>query len=174
MIAGLFGAKEGPPKTELLAEFQVWQNAQMVICDGAIRDVEFEKRIKELFLEYGVLNIDYWIALENLQQELLRLNSMTARVEYLLSEKARAIAFATMLYQDPGHRVLRDYYMELAQDSYDNALATSTRPVGLWSTRPTRPPRSLPPPTPTGCWACETSSPWASSGSRCSSPTASG
>ena len=74
MIAGIFGGEGGPPKGELLAEFQTWQNAQIFICDGAIKDVEFEKRIKELFLEYGVLDIDYWIAMESLQQELLRLN----------------------------------------------------------------------------------------------------
>jgi PKD repeat protein len=122
MVAGLFGPEEGPPKEEKLLEFQAWQNAQMVICDGQIADVEFEKRIKELFLEYGLLDIDYSIALENLHQELLRLDGMRTRVEYLLAEKARAMAFTTLLYRDPGHRVLRDYYMEMAQDSYDTAL----------------------------------------------------
>jgi hypothetical protein len=122
MVAGLFGPEEGPPKEEKLLEFQAWQNAQMVICDGQIADVEFEKRIKELFLEYGLLDIDYSIALENLHQELLRLNGMTTRVEYLLAEKARALAFTDLLYRDPAHRVLRDYYMELAQDSYDTGL----------------------------------------------------
>jgi PKD repeat protein len=118
----LLGPEEGPPKDELLLEFQAWQNAQMVICDGQIKDLEFEKRIKELFLEYGLLDIDYAIARENLHQELLRLQGMTTRVEYLLAEKARAVAFTTLLYRDPAHRVLRDYYMELAQDSYDTAL----------------------------------------------------
>ena len=116
MIAGIFGGEGGPPKGELLAEFQTWQNAQILICEGAIKDVEFEKRIKELFLEYGVLDIDYWIAMESLQQELLRLNAKTAEVEYLLAEKARAVAFTQLLYQDPAHRVLRDRYMELAQE----------------------------------------------------------
>jgi PKD repeat protein len=122
MVAGLVGPEEGPPKEEKLLEFQAWQNAQMVICDGQIADLEFEKRIKELYLEYGLLDIDYAIALENLHQELLRLDGMKTRVEYLLAEKDRAMAFSTLLYRDPGHRVLRDYYMELAQDSYDTAL----------------------------------------------------
>jgi hypothetical protein len=120
-IAGFLGGEE-VPKEEKLLEFQAWQNAQTVICEGEIADLEFEKKIKELFLEYGSLHIDYLIALENLHQELLRLEAAKTRVEYLLAEKARALAFTQLLYQDPGHRVLRDYYMELAQNSYDRAL----------------------------------------------------
>jgi parallel beta-helix repeat protein/predicted outer membrane repeat protein len=122
MVAGFFGVEEEPPKEEKLLEFQAWQNAQMVICEGQIADLEFEKRIKELFLKYGVLDIDYLIALENLHQELLRLEAKKTRVEYLMAEKARALAFTQLLYQDPAHRVLRDYYMEMAQDAYDTAL----------------------------------------------------
>ncbi|MGC9335389.1 MAG: PKD domain-containing protein, partial [Anaerolineae bacterium] len=122
LLATCFGGEAGPPKDELLLEFQSWQNAQVVICDGQIADLEFKKRIKELYLEYGLLNIDYTIALENLHQELLRLQGMGTRVEYLLAEQDRAMTFTQLLYQDPGHRVLRDYYMEEAQDAYDVAV----------------------------------------------------
>jgi PKD repeat protein len=125
LTAGLFGGEDtqaGPPKDELLLEFQAYQNAQVLICDGKIKDLEFETKIKELFLEYGPLQIDYTIGLENLHQELLRLQGMTTRAEYLLAEKDRAMAFTQLLYQDPAHRVLRDQYMEEAQDAYDVAV----------------------------------------------------
>jgi len=123
-VSNLFGlgAPKGPSKEERLLNFQTWQQGQMLICDGDVKDVEFEAHIKELFLGFGLLDVDLLVAQNNLQQEMVQLDALRARVEYLLAEKAKALAFTRLLYEDPAHRVLRDYYMELAQDSYDNTL----------------------------------------------------
>jgi len=71
------------------------------------------------FTEY---DIELSIAVNNLQQELARLNGLKTEVEYLAAEKENALTFTENMCQDPAGRVLRDYFMELADDRFDVAL----------------------------------------------------
>jgi len=101
---------------------QSMQWAQVHYAEAQITNVESEALIKQYMLRFAEYNIEYSIALNNLQQELARLNGMRTRVEYLLAEKAKATAFTEALYQDPAARVLRNYYMELAHDRFEVAM----------------------------------------------------
>jgi len=73
-------------------------------------------------LKFAEYDIELSIAMNNLQQELTRLNGLKTQVEYLASEKEKALNFTEALYQDPAGRMLRDYFMELADDRFDVAL----------------------------------------------------
>lgn len=101
---------------------QSMQWAQVHYAEAQITNAESEALIKQYMLRFAEYYIEYSIALNNLQQELARLNGMRTQVEYLLAEKAKATAFNEALYQDPAARVLRDYYMELAHDRFEVAM----------------------------------------------------
>jgi hypothetical protein len=101
---------------------QSMQWAQVHYAEAQITNVESEALIKQYMLRFAEYDIEYSIALNNLQQELARLNGLRTQVEYLLAEKAKAAAFTESLYQDPAARVLRDYYMELAHDRFGVAM----------------------------------------------------
>jgi hypothetical protein len=110
-----------PPEEKLL-EFQAWQQAQVQYAEAEITDVESEALIKQYMLRFAELDIEISIAVNNLQQELALLDGMRTQVGYLLAEKAKAEAFTQAMYQDPAGRVMRDYWMELADDRFDVAL----------------------------------------------------
>lgn len=101
---------------------QSMQWAQVHYAEAQITNAESAALIKQYMLRFAEYYIEYSIALNNLQQELARLNGMRTQVEYLLAEKAKATAFNEALYQDPAARVLRDYYMELAHDRFEVAM----------------------------------------------------
>jgi hypothetical protein len=128
-IPGLAGAclEEGPTTQEKQMEFQAWQQAQVQYAEADITDAESEALIKQYMLRFKEYDIELSIALNNLQQELARLDALKTQVEYLLAEKAKAVAFTVALYQDPAGRVMRDYYMELAHDRFGVALDYADR-----------------------------------------------
>jgi predicted outer membrane repeat protein len=122
-LGGFFGLfDEGPSPEEKLLEYQAWQEAQVVYMEAQITDVESAALIKQYMLRFAELDIELSIAGNSLEQELARLDGMKTRVEYLLAEKAKAEAFTAAMYQDPAGRVMRDYWMEIASDSYEVAL----------------------------------------------------
>jgi hypothetical protein len=98
------------------------QSAYVEYAQAEIEDANSEALIKQYMLRFTEYDIELSIAVNNLQQELARLNGLKTQVEYLAAEKEKALAFTENLYRDPAQRVLRDYYTELANDSFDVAL----------------------------------------------------
>jgi hypothetical protein len=103
------------------------QSAYVAYAEAEIVDANSEALIKQYMLRFTEYDIELSIAVNNLQQELARLNGLKTEVEYLAAEKENALAFTENLYQDPAGRVLRDYYMELADDRFDVALRYAYR-----------------------------------------------
>jgi hypothetical protein len=99
---------------------QQW--AEVHYAEAEITDVESEALIKQYMLRYAEYKIELSIATNNLDQELARLDGMKTQVEYLLAEKAKAEDFTVAMYQDPAGRVLRDYFVELADGRFEVAL----------------------------------------------------
>jgi hypothetical protein len=89
-------------------------------CDQV--QAESLAHLKTIVLEFANLEMEHAIAMNELLQDLSRLNGLTSRAEYLLAEKARARAFTQLLYQDPAGRVLRNHLMEQAHFSFEQAL----------------------------------------------------
>jgi predicted outer membrane repeat protein len=132
LFGGMFGATNwfhqadvADQLADVAAEkerLRAMQSAAVHYAEAEITDAESEALIKQYMLRFAEYDIELLIALNNLQQELARLNGMTTQVEYLQAEKRKAQAFAAAMYQDPAGRVMRDYYMELAHDRFGVAL----------------------------------------------------
>jgi hypothetical protein len=101
------------------------QQAVVQYAEAEVTLADSEAKVREYFLKFAELEIDYAIAMNNLMQELARLHSLQTRAQYLVAEKAKAEAFYTLLYrdfQDPAARVLRNDMMETAFSLFEEAL----------------------------------------------------
>ena len=106
------------------------QMAAVQYAEAGVAQADSEFKQREYFLRFAELRIEYAIALNNLMQELARLNGMATRAQYLLKEKARAEAFLALLYgryRDPAVRVLRNDMMEAAHFDFERALGQAYR-----------------------------------------------
>jgi predicted outer membrane repeat protein len=106
-------------------EIKAYQQAQVEYAEADIEDANSEALIKQYMLEYAELKLDLAIAINQLQQELARLEGMKAQVEYLLARWNEARRTATELYYDPGARVVRDMYAEEARHYFEAALGSA-------------------------------------------------
>ncbi|MFN2137407.1 MAG: PKD domain-containing protein [Candidatus Promineifilaceae bacterium] len=126
---GFIGGEMGGPSEEvqLLKDLKELQAAEIQFKGLEINkehEIEIANSaavVKRLALRFAELNVERAIAMSNLQQELARLEGLITQLQYTQAERHKAKNFLE-LWQDPAVRVMRDYWMELANDRFDVAM----------------------------------------------------